>query len=431
VSYSREHSRQEDRSLTGRENMQTGIVKLPSYFKGIGEIEKQLDRTNIQILTAMWKYGPRNLLEVSRRTGLPFTSVYHRVAKLEAKSGRIVYLLPEVSKLGLVRSVVLVASRPGLEDAVKSALAIPKFWRVINRCEGTFTYLSSYAVPVEKLNDFKEYIQTIEDIGLITQFKLILTGDSVPTFPNFEYYDPELMEWAFPWGDWLTQIRDSQPEAGVRDPERYTNLGDQKDIVIIDQLEDDGRRRLSDLGKHSLMNCSPQVVKYHWDQCLAPARLFECMAFDVYPFPAEVCSYHEVMVEFPNTLAMNKFYTVARDELFFVLTIEKVLESNALMVLTYVSNSQLSNMFTFFSELVSNGVISSFSAVRLDMSGRDTQSIPSRLFNDEKGWDIDFRKCTAELVTLTSQSTVTSRLKNRGTLWSSNLNFGRYGYDEK
>jgi DNA-binding Lrp family transcriptional regulator len=402
--------------------MQTSIVELPSYFKGIGEIEKQLDKTNIKILTAMWKFGPRNLLEVSRRTGIPFTSVYHRVAKLEAKSGRIVYLLPETSKLGLIRIVVLVATKPGLEDAVKTALKIPKFWRIINKCEGTFTYLSSHAVPVEMLNDFKEYIQTLEDVGLITQFRLILTGDSIPTFPNFEYYNPDLMQWTFPWGTWLEQIKDCGPEIEVHDPEEYTNLADEKDMMIIDQLEENARKRLADLGKAPFMNSSLQVVKYHWDERLVPAGLVRCFAFDVYPYPAEVCSYHEVMLEFANPVAMNKFFSVARD-LFFILTMEKVLNSNALLVLTYISNSQLSSMFTFFSELATNGILRSFSAVRLEFSARDTQSIPSELFTDQKGWVADFRKCTAELVTLVSQNTVTARIKNKtGNTFSDNLN---------
>jgi len=392
--------------------MQTSFVELPSYFKGIGEIEKQLDKTNITILSAMWKYGPRNLLEVSRRTGLPFTSVYHRVAKLEAKTGRIVYLLPETSKLGLIRIVVLVASKPGLEDAVKTALKIPKFWRVINKCEGTFTYLSSYAVPIDALNDFKEYIQTLEDVGLITKFRLILTGNSVPTFPNFEYYSPERMQWAFPWGRWLELIKDSKPNVEISDPEDYTNLANERDMMIIDQLEENARRRFSDLGKAPFMNCSLQVVKYHWDERLVPAGLVRCFAFDVYPYPAEICSYHELMLDFPSASTMNKFFSVALD-LFFVLTVEKVLNTNALLVLTYISNSQLSNMFTFFSELTSNALLNSFSAVRLDFSGRDTQSIPSELFTDQKGWVADFRKSTAELVTLVSQSAITTHIKSK------------------
>ncbi|HUK28815.1 MAG TPA: hypothetical protein VLV31_10355, partial [Candidatus Acidoferrales bacterium] len=100
----------------------TEKVRLADWHKGIREIIKQLDDTNVKILTAMWKYGPRNLLEVSRRTGIPFTSVYHRVAKLERKSKRAATLSPQIAQLGMIRVVVLATATPGAEDKVTMAL---------------------------------------------------------------------------------------------------------------------------------------------------------------------------------------------------------------------------------------------------------------------------------------------------------------------
>src|SRR5208337_3633338 len=125
--------------------LESEYVQLPNYFKGIVETEKQLDPTNIKILTAMWKHGPRNILEVSRRTRLPFTSVYHRVAKLEAKTGRVAYVMPESSHLGLVRVIVLTAAAPGYEETVAKALQLPNVWSFINPCEGSYTTLSAHA----------------------------------------------------------------------------------------------------------------------------------------------------------------------------------------------------------------------------------------------------------------------------------------------
>jgi len=388
--------------------MQSGIVELPSYFKGIGEIEKQLDKTNIKILSAMWTYGPRNLLEISRKTGLPFTSVYHRVAKLEAKSGRIVYLLPETSKLGLVRVIVLISTKPGLDEIVRTALKIPNLWRVINKCEGSFTHFSTHAVPIRMVSDFRRYIQTLVDVGLISDFKLILTGDSVGTFPNFEYYNPDLKQWVLPWGDWLSQIKEAEPKTTLEDPKDYDAHIDKKDVLIIAELEDDGRRRFSDM---ALVQSSLQVIKYHWDKRLKPAGFVnpKCFVYDVYPYPVEVCSYHEVMLEFNSASAMNKFLSIASD-LLFVLSFEKVLKRNTLLALTYISNSQLSNMFSFFSELIAKGILASYSTVRLDFAGRETECIPFRAYDEQKGWVVDFRKCAMELLGLVSQGTVSSRL---------------------
>jgi hypothetical protein len=47
----------------------TQKVRIADSFKAVRRVAKELDSTNIKILSTMWKSGPRNLLEVSRRTG--------------------------------------------------------------------------------------------------------------------------------------------------------------------------------------------------------------------------------------------------------------------------------------------------------------------------------------------------------------------------
>lgn len=95
-------------------------MRLTDWHGEIRSVMKRLDQTNIKILTAMWRFGPRNLLEVSRRTRIPFTSVYHRVGKLEAETGRVSYLIPKASKLGMVQLTAQVAAKPGLRQSNQS-----------------------------------------------------------------------------------------------------------------------------------------------------------------------------------------------------------------------------------------------------------------------------------------------------------------------
>ena len=129
--------------------------------RSIREVFKQLDPTNIKILSTMAKVGPRNLLEVSRLTGIPVTTVYHRIAQIESKSKQVSKLIPNVAKLGMVRVVLLAAAKSGLEDTVTQALRIPNYWRVVERCEGAFTHHSIQTIPVKFLRTFKEYISTM------------------------------------------------------------------------------------------------------------------------------------------------------------------------------------------------------------------------------------------------------------------------------
>jgi len=373
--------------------LHTGIERMADWHKRVREIAKQLDRTNIRIISAMWKLGPRNLLEVSRRTGIPFTSVYHRVAKLEEKSKRLVYLTPQLSKLGMMRVVVLVTASPGSEERVTAALKIPNLWRSINPCEGTFTHLSIQAIPVKFLRQFKTYVRRLSEIGLIRQSRVILTGEYIPNFPNFRYYDAASNKWTFQWERWLAALK-KKPSRTIDDPEGYDMLVSKKDLLIVKELEKNARLSFADLAP--LLGISLQGVKYHYDKKLIANGIVKYFTYDILPYPEEVSASHEILLEFTSNLAMKRFFHLI-DDLFFVLGVAKVLNRNALLVRTFTLQTQLSNMFAFFSRMARKGALESYSAVRQDFNGRERQTVSYELFDDKMGWQFDLKKCLYEL----------------------------------
>ena len=373
--------------------LKTETVRLADWYKGISELGKQLDPTNIEILSAMRKFGPRNLLEVSRRTGLPFTTVYHRVAKLESKSRRIAFLIPKISRLGMIEVAILATAKPGLEQQVTTALKLPNFWWSINTCEGAFTHHSVQAIPFKFLKDFKKYVKRISEKRLITHLRMIPTGDYIPNFPDFKYYHPVTKQWKFEWDKWLGRLRRS-PSETIEDPAGYPSQGDKKDLLIVKELEKDARRSFADLAP--MLEMTLQGVKYHYDKRLTANGIVQHFAFDIVPYPIEVSAYHEAMLEFASAADMNRFFS-AIGELFFVRGVAKVLKQNALLVRTYILQSQLSNMFAFFSEIANAGMLKSYSSVRLDFAGRQVQTISYELFDEKKGWTFDLNKCLSEL----------------------------------
>ena len=385
--------------------LETEKVHLADWHRGIREIIKQLDATNIKILSAMWKWGPRNLLEVSRRTGVPFTSVYHRVKKLESKTKHIAILVPQVSKLGLVRAAVLVTARPGAENRVSEALKIPNLWRSVNRCEGSFTHFSIHLIPVEFLKEFRAYLRRLSNSNLITQSKVILTGEYIPNFPNFRYYKPARNEWTFPWGRWLTELK-KKPSETIKDPEGYRNLADKKDLLIVKELEKNARRSFSKLAP--ILGITLQGVKYHYDRKLVATGIVKYFGFDVWPYPEAVSAYHEILLDFTSTHAMNQFFSLMGD-LFFILGTRKVLKRNALLVRTYMLQTQVSSMFAFFSQMCREGMLESYSAVRQDFTDRAWQTISYELFDENKGWTFNLKKCSSELSNLIRTEIVKSR----------------------
>ena len=373
-------------------------MHLPSFFKGIEEVEKQLDPTNIMILRAMWKLGPRNLLKISRRIGAASTSVHERVARLEAKSGRIAFLIPKTREFGLSRVMVLVESRPGSEEVVTAALKIPNLWRSINRCEGVFTHQSIHAVPNEFLNDFKKYVKQFLKLGLVRRYRVFQTTDIIPNFPNFNCYDPKEGDWKFQWPQWMNALKHEAPKQVASDSIRHAVRLDKKDLLIIKELQKNARIPLADMAPQ--LGMSLPGVKYRFDK-MARAGLLQPIAFDVYPYPVEVSAYHEVMLEFTTNHTMSSFLSLT-PRLFFIIGAAKVLNSKTLIVRTYILESQLRNMFAFFSQMAREGMIESYSSVRLEFAGRETQTISYELFDDEKGWVINMRQCVTKLSELAS-----------------------------
>lgn len=362
--------------------------------RSIREVFKQLDPTNIKILSTLAEVGPRNLLEVSKLTGIPLTTVYHRLGQIESKSKQVAILIPNVAKLGMVRVVLLVAAKSGLEDIVTEALRIPNYWRVIERCEGAFTHHSIQIIPLKFLKAFKEYISTMCAMNLIKSYRIIQTGDSYPIFADFSNYNSASGEWTFQWDEWLNELETGKPTKTIQDPQDQPTNVEKVDLAIIACLELNGRMSFTDIAKK--ITTSPQIVKYHYDKRLVAAKLAERFHFDVVPYPIEMSAYHEFLLEFADTTSMNQFFSLT-EKLFFVDQVSKVLHKNALVVRTRMINSQLKNMFEFFSEMANVGLLESYSAVRLSLYSRLQQTISFELFDDIDGWKWDVYKIMLEL----------------------------------
>jgi DNA-binding Lrp family transcriptional regulator len=375
-------------------------IRIVDQYKGIREVSRQLDPTNIKILTMMAKLGPRNLLEVSRRCRIPLRTVYHRIEQIEAKSGRVAKLIPNVARLDLVRANLFITAVAGREEKAHKALKIPNLWRSVESCEGAFTNHSIQLVPTRLLRSFRRYIVAMEKNGLIKSHRIVLTGDSVQSFPDFSNYNSHTKEWAFDWGSYLKELETDEPQKTITDPPTTPLLPvDTIDLGIVVNLELNARANFTDIARD--LNVSPSVVKYRYDTKLLPSGVLDQYDFLVVPYPLEIVAYHEVMLQFTSSEAMNKFYSLV-GRLFFIGTVAKVLRQNTLFVRTYIPHTQVARMFEFYSQMASRGLINDYSAVRIDLSRRDLQTISPELFSNSNGWVWDLNKNLAELRTLCS-----------------------------
>lgn len=369
------------------------LVRFDNYYRRLSEAFGLLDSLNTQILECMANVGPRNLLEISRRTGIPFTTVYHRVSKLETRVGIVAKLIPNFSKLGLVRLVVIGKATQGGEERLTEALKLPNYWWSLTRCEGGFTHYSVHCVPVEHLASFARYLNQLSRNGLVDNLEIIRVGESFPLNLNFHCYDSESQTWRFPWDKWLKRLMRQKAVRRVNDPANFNRVVDKHDLLIVKELQKNGRTTLAALAP--AMGMTLPGVKYHYDR-LKARGVCRDFSIEMLPYPIEVSAVYDVMLDFPSREQMNKFFSFV-DSLFFFLDVAKVMGKNSLVLRSFVPETQVSNMFQFLSELTRRKMLTAYSALRLRFETRQRQTISYELFDEKKGWLFDYAKCAAEL----------------------------------
>src|SRR6266571_6608092 len=138
------------------------IPTADEYFDRIYRIMSVLDEENIKIISAMKKFGPRNLQHISRRSKVPYPTVYTRVNKLEDEEILRTFAYPNYSKIGMARALVLLTPANGRELLAKEALKIPGYWIRIIRCSGECNgYYSLHTIPADNRQDFERYIEQL------------------------------------------------------------------------------------------------------------------------------------------------------------------------------------------------------------------------------------------------------------------------------
>jgi DNA-binding Lrp family transcriptional regulator len=315
------------------------------------------------------------------------------VDKLERQIGRVAHLIPSHSKLGLALLVVIGKARLGFEEQLTEGLKLPNYWWSVTRCEGGFTHHSVQCVPVEHLSRFESYLGQLSRNGLADSFEVIRVGDMLPINPNFQYYDTDNQTWRFAWDKWFEKLMRVHAVRKIGDPTNYTRVVDKHDLLIVKELEKNGRTTLAKLAP--AMGMTLPGVKYHYDRLVA-REVCKYFKIEIYPFPIEFSAVYDIMLDFATRDRMNKFLSIVSD-LFFFIEISKVIGKNSLLLRAYIPEMQVSNLFQFLSQLTRRKLLTSYSALRLRFETRARQTISYELFDEKKGWLFDYAKCTKEL----------------------------------
>ncbi len=360
------------------------------YFERIHRVVSFLDTENIRIVTAMKKYGPRNLQLIARKTGIPSPTVYARVSRLESQGLLRTWIWPDYSKIGLQRGMVLLAPTAGQDPLAQEALKMPGYWLRVTRCMGECNgYLSVHAIPSANRQDFEHYLDQIVASGIASSYRIFWLEEAYSPIINFDYYNPEEKTWKFDWPAWLKDLT-SQTMPRVSGALSLTSSRsfDKKDLLILKELMKDARTKLSDLGR--LLDLTLPAAKYRFDHLLERGFIHDYI-IDILPYAPEISDLYEVRLDFRNEELLNGKETVVA-RLPFVITYSFIKNANSMSVRVYLPRREMNNLLTLLSALVRERVLTSFSYLLLDPSTIQLQTFSYEYYHEGSGWHYNNRE---------------------------------------
>ncbi len=336
-----------------------------------------LDPGNVKIVTAMRKYGLRNLQLIANKTNIPRPTVHARVSKLEKEGLLRTWIHPNYAKLGLVRAMVLLNTKPGRELLAPEALRIPGYWLRLIRCMGECNgYYSTHAVPFEKRWDFEQYLEKIVASGIATEYRVLWLREARSPLPDFSYYDAKKRTWTFDWPRWLEELAAKPPQTERKDAP-LTGTFDKKDLIA------------------RLLGMTVPAVKYRFDN-LARTGFIHEYVIDMLPFAPEISDLYEMILDFKTREGLCHGERVLAT-LPIVRTLSRVEGSSSIAVRMYLPRTQMNNMLTLLSALSRTGILTGFTYVLLDPMTIRTQTFAYKFYEDGAGWRYDNMEYFEEL----------------------------------
>jgi len=363
---------------------------------------KKLDDMDVKILEGLSLLGPRNLALIAKHLEMPTTTVRYRVQRMLNNSILFFHLNPYHTFMGLKKTVVFIEAEPGYEDLLLDCLRVNDYWLFLSRCYGPYEGVAGiWTVPKEKVKNFEDFTDVLIDYGVAksieTNFSTCFEGIPVQK----RWFDTKDAEWGFDWNEWkreVATIEGTLPYTLV-EPDDWPIKVDKEDLLIVKELEKDGKATLTDIAK--AINLPLETVKYHFREHVTKRGLIEGYQVEIYRFPFPLSEILFFKFEFENHDQMRRFALAIHDKPFPIF-LGKVLGENALVSQMYLPKWEFRMFINVLSSMIREGMLKTYHYVIQDMYQNWRQTIPYQHFNDGD-WDYDQEKHFREVDALVKE----------------------------
>jgi len=376
----------------GRQNTDSLDMRIREAFTAWNKI----DETDVMILEGLSLLGPRNLSPIAEHLGMPPSTVRYRVKRMLSDSILFLHLNPYHTYMGLKKAIVFVEAAPGYEDVLLDCLRVNDFWLFLCRIYGPYEGCGGiWTVPKEKADDFEAFLQSLLNLGVAESVEVNWSTcfEGVPV--QSRWFSIEEKSWTFNWDEWTKEVETIEGDLPptLVEPDDWPIKVDYEDLLIIKELEKDGRATLTDISK--TLGIPLEKVKYHFREHVSKRGLIEGYQVEIYRFPSLASEYLFFKFEFDSHEKMAKFALSLHDKP-FPFWLGKVLGENALMSHVYLPRREFRRFIEALSTLIKRGLLKRYHYVIEDMFKVWRETIPYEHFENGR-WNYNNREQQNEL----------------------------------
>ena len=352
---------------------------------------KMLDTTNARILEGLSRHGPRNLMALAKSIGLPPTTVTFRIRKLMKEGLLRVRTNLDYSKLGLMKAVLIAESKPGLEKKLHQVVDNLDYWTYMTRCYGKYDgYYAIFAFPVRYGKELEEYLGSAMQSEVFSRYIFHRTTNFTEVAPNFDWVDFKSRSWNFEWKRWISEVQSASEKLPpqLMNPETYSILVDETDILILKELEKDGTTKFTQLAEIAKM--TPQGVRYRYHKHIVGHGLLTDYEVAILPYPLLVSDMCSLIINFENEEKLAKFANSLQNKP-FIFNYGKAIDQLSLVVHTYTPKTEFSKFIDSMNRLTERKMTRGFLYITLDVATFRRQTISYEFFKENK-WTFDYEK---------------------------------------
>jgi DNA-binding Lrp family transcriptional regulator len=354
---------------------------------------KKIDETDVKILEGLSLLGPRNLAMIAKHLDLPTTTVRYRVRRMIEESILFFHLNPFHTNMGLKKTVIFVEAAPGYEDVLLDCMRVNDFWLYLCRIYGPYEGCGGiWAIPKGRDEYFTDFLQVLIDAGVAKSVEVNWTTchEGVPI--RSRWFDTIENVWTYNWNEWIEEVETIEGELPytLLEPDDWPIKVDYDDLLIIKELEIDGRKTLTDISKK--LGIPFEKIKYHVREHVSKRGLVEGYQVSISRFPSLVNEPVFFKFEFDSYDKMRKFALSLHDKPFPTF-IGKVLGENAFVTHINLPKWEFRRFVAALSTLIKKGLLKGYHYFIVDIYQVWRETIPYQNFrNGEWCYDSEMHK---------------------------------------